>query len=113
MVNLVDKRRRLLTTASLAGAGFLVGLRAPSRTFAAGSSKKFGQEKEVGAVEDLMHEHGVLRQRCSSISRRSRGFAPLRTTYSSNRLPGRQSCFAALARTTTRESSKRLISSPS
>ena len=60
MVNLVDKRRRLLTTASLAGAGFLVGLRAPSRTFAAGSSKKFGQEKEVGAVEDLMREHGVL-----------------------------------------------------
>ena len=113
MVHLVDDRRRLLTTASLAGAGFVMGLGAPAHELAARSSKKPGQEKGVGAIEDLMHEHGVLRQRCSSISRRSRGFAPLRTTYSSNRLPGRQSCFAALARTTTRESSKRLISSPS
>jgi hypothetical protein len=62
MANLVDKRRRLLTAAALAGAGLVMGLGAPGRRLAAKSSKKPGQEKEVGAVEDLMREHGVLRR---------------------------------------------------
>ena len=39
-----------------------MGLGAPSHTLAAESSKKPGQKKEVGAVEDLMREHGVLRR---------------------------------------------------
>ena len=62
MVNLVDKRRRLLTTVALTGAGLVMGLGAPGRALAEKSNKKPGQEKEVGAVEDLMREHGVLRR---------------------------------------------------
>jgi hemerythrin-like domain-containing protein len=62
MVNLVDKRRRLLTTGALAGAGLVMGLGTSARGFAAKPSKKPGQEKETGAVEDLMREHGVLRR---------------------------------------------------
>ena len=62
MVHLVDDRRRLLTTAALAGAGFVMGLGAPAHELAARSSKKPGQEKGVGAIEDLMREHGVLRR---------------------------------------------------
>lgn len=62
MANLVDPRRRLLTTAGLASAGLLIGLAGPGHALAAESVKKPTQEKEVGAVEDLMREHGVLRR---------------------------------------------------
>jgi hemerythrin-like domain-containing protein len=62
MVNLVDPRRRLLTTAGLAGAGLLMRWGGPGHALAAEPGKKPGQEKEVGAVEDLMREHGVLRR---------------------------------------------------
>jgi hemerythrin-like domain-containing protein len=62
MVNTVDSRRRLLTTAGLAGAGLLMGLEGPGHALAAEAGKKPGQEKEVGAVEDMMREHGVLRR---------------------------------------------------
>ena len=62
MVNIVDSRRRLLTTAGLAGTSLLMGFRAPSLALAAESRKKPGEEKEIGAVEDLMREHGVLRR---------------------------------------------------
>jgi hemerythrin-like domain-containing protein len=62
MVNLVDKRRRLLTTAAFAGVGLVMGWNAPGAGRAAEPGKKPGQEKEVGAVEDLMREHGVLRR---------------------------------------------------
>ena len=108
MVNLVDKRRRLLTTVALTGAGLVMGLGAPGRGLAAKSSKRPSQENQVGALEDLMREHGVLRRALLAYIETSRGFAPLRATYRSNRSPGRQSCFAALARTTTSENSKRL-----
>ena len=62
MVNLADSRRRLLTSAGLAGTGLLMGLGAASHALAAEAGKKPGQEKEEGAVEDLMREHGVLRR---------------------------------------------------
>lgn len=62
MANLVDPRRRLLTTAGLASAGLLIGLAGPGHALAAESVKKPTQEKEVGAVEDLMRQHGVLRR---------------------------------------------------
>jgi hemerythrin-like domain-containing protein len=39
-----------------------MGLGAPAHELAARSSKKPGQEKGVGAIEDLMREHGVLRR---------------------------------------------------
>jgi hemerythrin-like domain-containing protein len=61
MTDLVDRRRQFLITA---GTGLLLGgadvgpLAAAERR---GRSKK-AEEKEVGAVEDLMREHGVLRR---------------------------------------------------
>ena len=53
----VDLDRRLTIAAGLAGAGLLFG-----PALAAEKGKKRGEEKEVGAVEDLMREHGVLRR---------------------------------------------------
>jgi len=53
-----NARRGLL---KLAGSGLLAGT-VFSPVFAAAKGKKGGEEKEVGAVEDLMREHGVLRR---------------------------------------------------
>jgi len=50
MVNLVDKRRRLLTTVALTGAGFVMGVGAPGRALAAKSSKTPGQENELAQL---------------------------------------------------------------
>jgi hemerythrin-like domain-containing protein len=61
MSDLVGRRRQLLITA---GAGLLVGSVDVGPLAAAekrGMPRK-GNEKEVGAVEDLMREHGVLRR---------------------------------------------------
>jgi hemerythrin-like domain-containing protein len=52
MVNTVETRRHLLFAASLIGSGALTG----------GPAVAAKPEKEVGAVEDLMREHGVLRR---------------------------------------------------
>jgi hemerythrin-like domain-containing protein len=54
-------RRRILGT-GLAGAGLLSATPGLAPAHAAEKGKKPGEEKEVGAVEDLMREHGVLRR---------------------------------------------------
>lgn len=58
MTQLQDARRHLLLAAGAAGAGLL--LAGISGVKALAQEKK--DEKEVGAVEDLMREHGVLRR---------------------------------------------------
>ena len=56
----VEPRRRLLATAGMVGAGLLV---ASGISIAAEKSMPHKQdEDEIGAVEDLMREHGVLRR---------------------------------------------------
>jgi hemerythrin-like domain-containing protein len=62
MAGVIEPKRRLLVTAGIAGAGLLLSTSGIGCAFAAEKGKKHGQEKEVGAVEDLMREHGVLRQ---------------------------------------------------
>lgn len=61
MAEIAEARRRLLVSAGIAGAGFLAATSGVGVALAAGK-KKQGEEKEVGAVEDLMREHGVLRR---------------------------------------------------
>lgn len=61
MAEIAELRRRLLVSAGIAGAGFFVATSGVGVALAAGK-KKQGEEKEVGAVEDLMREHGVLRR---------------------------------------------------
>ncbi|HZT87516.1 MAG TPA: hemerythrin domain-containing protein [Stellaceae bacterium] len=58
MITALNERRRLLLT----GSGLLLGLAGTRPAFAAPEVPKPGGEKEVGAVEDLMREHGVLRR---------------------------------------------------
>lgn len=59
MNNLVDSRRRLI----VAGAGLLAAGSSGQAVLAAKKSHEgTGQDKEVGAVEDLMREQGVLRR---------------------------------------------------
>ena len=62
MADFADPRRRLMLTAGVAGAGMLLTPRSFGPAVAAEKSGKRGEEKEVGAVEDLMREHGVLRR---------------------------------------------------
>jgi hemerythrin-like domain-containing protein len=49
-----ESRRHFLLAAGTAGAGLLLATSGPGAAYA--------DEKEVGAVEDLMREHGVLRR---------------------------------------------------
>jgi hypothetical protein len=53
-------RRRLMIAASAAGAGLLLTTGNTGLVLAAQKARGKGEEKEVGAVEDLMREHGVL-----------------------------------------------------
>jgi hemerythrin-like domain-containing protein len=53
-------RRKLVIAASAAGAGLL--LTAGNAGLVLAAQKGHSKEKEVGAVEDLMREHGVLRR---------------------------------------------------
>jgi hypothetical protein len=55
-------RRKLVIAASGAGAGLLLTAGNPDLVLAAQRGHGKGEEKEVGAVEDLMREHGVLRR---------------------------------------------------
>jgi hemerythrin-like domain-containing protein len=55
-------RRKLAIAASAAGAGLLLTAGNAGLVLAAQKGHGKGQEKEVGAVEDLMREHGVLRR---------------------------------------------------
>jgi hypothetical protein len=55
-------RRKLVITASAAGAGLLLTAGNAGLVLAAQKGHGKGQGKEVGAVEDLMREHGVLRR---------------------------------------------------
>ena len=55
-------RRKLVIAASAAGAGLLLTAGNAGLVLAAQKGHGKGQEKEVGAVEDLMREHGVLRR---------------------------------------------------
>jgi hemerythrin-like domain-containing protein len=55
-------RRKLVIAASAAGAGLLLMAGNAGLVLAAQKGRGKGQEKEVGAVEDLMREHGVLRR---------------------------------------------------
>ena len=57
MAELANPRRRLVLTASI-----LLASQSFHPAIAAERSKKRGEEHEVGAVEDLMREHGVLRR---------------------------------------------------
>ena len=56
MSEIESARRHLLMAAGMAGAGLLAG------TPAIAAGKQDSEEKPVGAVEDLMREHGVLRR---------------------------------------------------
>jgi hemerythrin-like domain-containing protein len=56
------RRRKLVIAASAAGAGLLLMVGNAGLVLAAQKGRGKGQEKEVGAVEDLMREHGVLRR---------------------------------------------------
>jgi len=56
------RRRKLVIAASATGAGLLLMAGNTGLVFAAHKRRGKGQEKEVGAVEDLMREHGVLRR---------------------------------------------------
>jgi hemerythrin-like domain-containing protein len=60
MADFSDPARRFLITGA-AGAGFSLALD-PGRAIAADRGKEQEHEEEVGAVEDLMREHGVLRR---------------------------------------------------
>src|SRR5438309_7496685 len=55
-------RRKLVIAASFAGAGLLLTAGNAGLVLAAQKGHGKGHEKEVGAVEDLMREHGVLRR---------------------------------------------------
>src|SRR6516165_5153048 len=63
MSDLVGARRQLLITAGTAGVGLLLAAVDPGAALAAEkrAKQKKGNEKEVGAIEDLMREHGVIR----------------------------------------------------
>jgi hemerythrin-like domain-containing protein len=57
-----DAHRRLLV-ASITGAGLLLATKDPGLVLAAETAQREkDEEKQVGAVEDLMREHGVLRR---------------------------------------------------
>ena len=62
MSDLASLRRRRILEASLAGAGLLLSAPGWAPALATEHGKKRREEKEVGAVEDLMREHGVLRR---------------------------------------------------
>jgi hemerythrin-like domain-containing protein len=62
MPDSVDPRRRLMLTAGITGAGIFLTPNSFRLAAGAEKSKKRGEENEVGAVEDLMREHGVLRR---------------------------------------------------
>ena len=64
MTQRADARRRFLIRAATGGAGLLVAAVDSSIVSAAEKrgSQKQAEEKEVGAVEDLMREHGVIRR---------------------------------------------------
>jgi hemerythrin-like domain-containing protein len=61
MAEIDEPRRRLLTTGGIVGAALLLTT-SEFGAAAAEKGRKQGEEKEVGAVEDLMREHGVLRR---------------------------------------------------
>ena len=62
MSDLVGARRQLLITAGTAGAGLLLAAVDPGAALAAEkrAKQKKAKDKEVGAIEDLMREHGVI-----------------------------------------------------
>jgi hemerythrin-like domain-containing protein len=62
MPGLVNPRRRRLLGAGFAGSSLLLSTSSLVPAVAAVQSRKRGEEKQVGAVEDLMREHGVLRR---------------------------------------------------
>jgi hemerythrin-like domain-containing protein len=62
MVAFDDASRRLVIAAWAAGTGLLLASAGARFVVAAEKDHGKGQEKEVGAVEDLMREHGVLRR---------------------------------------------------
>jgi hemerythrin-like domain-containing protein len=62
MADDADTHRRRMLAAGVAGAGLLLSPLSSVPAPAAEKGKKPGDEKEVGAVEDLMREHGVLRR---------------------------------------------------
>jgi hypothetical protein len=53
MTSMIESRRSLLCAGTIMGGALLMPL---------GACTQEGKEKEVGAVEDLMREHGVLRR---------------------------------------------------
>jgi hemerythrin-like domain-containing protein len=62
MPDFADTHRRRMLAAGVVGAGLLLSPLSLAPAPAAEKGKKPGEEKEVGAVEDLMREHGVLRR---------------------------------------------------
>jgi hemerythrin-like domain-containing protein len=62
MADLSDLRRRAIVTAGISGAALLLSWQDSFSAGAAEKRRSRGEEKEVGAVEDLMREHGVLRR---------------------------------------------------
>ena len=72
-------RRQFLRISALAASG--LALTACGNQVAQDKTKETKEQDEKGAevtaTEDLMHEHGVLRQRCWSTPRPCRSFAAI------------------------------------
>jgi hemerythrin-like domain-containing protein len=62
VADFADRRRRLLLRAGIAGAGILLASHGIGTSVGGEKGRKRSEEHEVGAVEDLMREHGVLRR---------------------------------------------------
>jgi len=62
MAEIAEPGRRLLATAWITSAGLFLPTGGVGVGLAAEKSKTRGEEREVGAAEDLMREHGVLRR---------------------------------------------------
>jgi hemerythrin-like domain-containing protein len=58
----LSEQRRVILTAGISGAALLLCWHGFSPAGAAEKERSRGEEKEVGPVEDLMREHGVLRR---------------------------------------------------
>jgi hypothetical protein len=61
MVDFDKERRRVVSAGGMAGAGLILAGTTPRILWAAEKHDE-DKEKEVGAVEDLMREHGVIRR---------------------------------------------------
>jgi hypothetical protein len=90
MADVGDLQRRRMLTAGIAGASLVPSCQSFKPAGAAERGKKRGEEREVGAVEDLMREHGVLRRALLVYIETVPSFASVPAASMVTRLPGRR-----------------------